>query len=135
GVDVGALFARTGHRPDTALLSTYQPLQCLVRVCDGRCDADARRLFEEEGKPLGSPRRRALVHVSRIDGAEALREPGAAGRRSAAGRMGLPRFALQSAGAVAYVLAQLPESLPCGVHAVLHFPSRTNLSRSARSPQ
>ena len=46
--------------PTRALLPAHRALQRLVRVRRGRRDADARRLSQEEGEPLGAPRRRAL---------------------------------------------------------------------------
>ena len=52
------------------------------------------------------------AHVPRLDGAQALREPGPARGRPAARRMGLPHAALQGAGAAARLPAQLPEPLP-----------------------
>ena len=54
----------------------------VVRVRGRRRDAHARRLSQEEGEPLRAPRRRALVHVPRLDGAQAPREPGPARRRT-----------------------------------------------------
>jgi len=58
--------------PNGALLSAHRALQRLVRVRGGRRDAHARRLFEEEREPVRAPGRCALLHVSRLDGAQAL---------------------------------------------------------------
>ena len=103
--------ARFTRVPDVrrhqALLPAHRALQRLVRVRGRRRDAHARRLPQEEGEPVGAPRRRAVVHVSRLDGAQASREPGPAGGRPADRRVGLPQSALQGAGAAARFPAQL----------------------------
>ncbi len=75
--------------PTRALLPAHRAVQRVVRVRRGRRDAHARRLPEEEREPLRAARRRALVHVSRLDGAQALREPGPARCRSARSWNGL----------------------------------------------
>ena len=67
---------------DRALLPARRALQRLVRLRGGRGDAHPGRLPEEEGEPVGAPGRCALVHVPRLHGAQAPREPGTAARRT-----------------------------------------------------
>ena len=58
---IARFSARARRRPHAPLLPAHQPVQRVVRVRDRRRDADARRLPEAEGVPLGAPRRRAVV--------------------------------------------------------------------------
>ena len=114
GADARALHRRAGRRRDAPLLPAHQPLQRVVRVDHGRRDADARRRAQAPRADLGAPRRRAELSLSRVDGAQALPGPGLAGRGSAARRVGVPQPALQDAGAIARLDAQLPEPLGRG---------------------
>ena len=108
--------ARFTHVPDVgddqALLPAHRAVLGLVRLRRGRRHAHARRLPQEEGKPFRAARRRAVGDVPRIDGAQAPRKPGPAGRRPAGRRMGLPQPALQGAGTAARFPAQFPQPFP-----------------------
>ncbi len=114
-------------RAHPALLRAHQPLQRVVRLRDRRRDAVARRLPQEEGEPVGAARRRAVGDVPRLDGAEALREPGPAGGRPADRRARLPLAAVPGAGAAPRLPAQLPGALAGRDHADRHLPARPHL--------
>ena len=66
--------------PTAPLLSAHRALQRLVRLRGRRRDARARRLSEEERESVGASGGCALLHVSRLDGAQTLRESAAAAR-------------------------------------------------------
>ena len=72
GGDDRALLGCARHGPHAPLLPAHQQVQRAVRVCDRHGDADARRLPQAEGAPVGAARRRAVVAVHGLDGVEAL---------------------------------------------------------------
>ena len=90
---------------------------------------DARRLPEEERGPVGATRRRALVHVSGLHGAQAPREPGPPRGGPADRRVGLPQSPLPRAGAAARLPAQFPQPRARGADARAHLPARARLLR------
>src|SRR5207302_494249 len=102
----------------------------------GRCgDARPRRLLEEEGEPVGAARGRAVLHVPRLDGAQASREPGPVGGRPPDRRVGLPRPPLPRPGAAARVPAQLREPAARARDARPHLSARPRVLRPPRSPR
>src|SRR2546430_8063034 len=107
-----ALHRRAGAGFHRALLPAHRALFRLVRVRGGCGDADARRLPEEEGRPVGAARGRAVLHVSGLHGAQASREPGRSRRGPGDSRVGLPQPAVSRAGAAARVPAQFPQPDP-----------------------
>ena len=80
GAHARALHARARRGRHQALLPAHRAVLGVVRLRRGRRHAHAGRLPQEEGKPLRAAGRRALGDVSRVDGAQASREPGPAGR-------------------------------------------------------
>ena len=135
GHDPRALLRRAHRRGDAALLPAHQQVQRAVRVRDGHGDADARRVPEAEGAPVGAPRRRAVRALHGLDGAQALREPGPARGGPAARRVELPHAALRGPGAAARLPAQLPEPLGRGTDARRDLPARPHLLRAERPPR
>ena len=80
------------------------------------------------------PSRRGLgdvlsIDVPGLDGAQASRESGPPGGRSAADRMGLPQSLVSGAGTTAPVPAQFSQSPAGVVHAAVHLSARTRLLR------
>ncbi len=125
-------FLQGAGRNDAALLPAHQQVQRAVRVRDGHGDADARRLPEAEGASLGPARRCAFGALHGVDGAEALREPGAAGSRPAARRVEPAHTALQGAGADARIPAQFSEPLGGRGDAARDLPARPHVLRGER---
>ena len=71
GLTLGALHPGAADGRDRPVFSAHQSLQRLLRIRSRRRHAGARRVSEEEGEFIGAPRRRAVVHVPRFDGAQA----------------------------------------------------------------
>ncbi len=130
-----ARFSKVPDRADAALLSAHQSFQRLVRFRHRRGDAVARRLSQEE-ESLSA--RLGDVLSCMYLASMVLKHYENQGRQEA----DLPlvewacrTLAVQGSGTVAHLPAQLPESVPGGVHAAVHFPARPDVSRTVRSAQ